>query len=169
MRLMKKNENGATLGYMMQSGAGSTSLKLSYTRQVYKPQWSYGFQGNTRVYIGKNSKGYRLGNRYDASVWIAKSWMPTLSSSLRVSGISTGKVDGQHKDITLMQSGMNPALNSSNTGGSEINISVGINAVIPQLASIKPSLEYVLQLYQNVNGIQLVKEPFWTFGVSKSF
>ena len=165
----KTNNNNMTLGYGMQNGSGTIDLINSATLLNYQQAFSAGTQLSTVYRLGKNKKHYRLGHQLKISTWIAKPWNPFASSSIGLTYIANGKIDGNHSDIT--NTSMNPAMDAENSGNNSINLTVGLNIKLNPigLKNSRFSCEWLTPLQQNQNGAQMKRESFITFGYQQKF
>lgn len=155
------------LPYAMQLGSGTYDLLPGVTYNGHHSKYGWGAQYAATLRLGENSQDYTLGNKHQLSVWGSYSFAPSLSASLRVTGETEGKIDGQDSNIIAPVQTADP----DNYGGRRISTSLGLNAVVPTgvLAGHRFSAELTLPVYQNLNGPQLKRESAITFGWSKSF
>jgi hypothetical protein len=150
------------LPYPMQLGSGTWDLIPGLTYTGHHSDLSWGAQGVAVVRIDENDNDYTLGDRFHASGWVAKDWIPEFSSSLRVNGQWWGNIDGSDKKLPMLAPTMVPTADPDLRGGRRFDLLVG--------AAFKPSsgffkgqrvaLEYGQPVYQNLDGPQL--ETDWT-------
>ena len=160
------NDNDATLGYGMQLGSGTYDIKTGYTWTKQHQTYSIGAQLTALFRTDRNSKGYRLGNKGSASFWLAKPWNQALSSSLKLNYQTVGQVKGSHKDITIMQVGMNPVLNPSNSGHQIVTAGIGTNLLLSH--GLRLAAEYIMPLMQHQDGYQLETKNYLVLGLQKT-
>jgi hypothetical protein len=61
--------------------------------------------------------------------------------------------------------------NTDNYGGDRLSLSYGLNAYVPdgRLQGHRFALEYTLPLHQDLNGVQLEREPYLSAGWQLAF
>ena len=155
-----------TLGYGMQLGSGTYDLLGGLTYLKKLNTFSYGLQGTVVKRIGENSKDYSLGDMYKINSWIAKPFNDKCSSlSLGLEGVFLEKIDGSHKDITIMSF----AQDKESSGYKRINLSAGFNHVIKSMNNIRIAFEFSMPVYNDVNSVQLEKDYSTILGLQYSF
>ena len=159
-------DNGSTLGYGMQLGSGTYDIKTAYTYTQFFDQYSVGFQAHYLARTGSNNQGYRLGNQGTVSVWLAKPWNHTLSSSIQLKYATIGKIEGTHDGITAMRSSMDPVLDASNSGGQYISAGLGSNLLLTN--GLRLAAEYAVPIKQYWTGYQLRLQNVLTVGLQQS-
>lgn len=155
------------LPYAMQLGSGTYDLLPGITYTGKNDQYGWGAQYNATLRLGENDASYTLGNKQQLSVWGSYSFTPAVSASLRITGETEGKIDGQDARIVAPVQTADP----DNYGGRRISTSLGLNAVVPKgaLAGHRFSAELTLPVYQNLNGPQMKRDSAVVLGWSKSF
>ncbi|MBB3047875.1 hypothetical protein FHR99_002141 [Litorivivens lipolytica] len=158
----------AKLPYGMQLGSGSLDLLPGITWQAYQGAYNWGAQLSAVLPMERNDNDYRLGNSAALTVWLARKATDFLSYSLRLTGESQGKIDGERDDLNPM---MVTTADTDNYGGDRLSLSYGLNAYIPDgaLRGHRFALEYTLPLHQDLNGVQLEREPYFTAGWQLAF
>lgn len=153
----------AKLPYGMQLGSGSFDLRPGLTYQAYSANYNWGAQALATIRTDNNDNGYRLGNRYEANVWIARSWMSSLSSSLRLSHTSWGNIKGSDPDLNPM---MVPTADTNAQGGERSDLAIGVNYLFEQgaLKGQRLALEYSVPVYQELDGPQMEMQKSITLG-----
>lgn len=158
----------AKLPYSMQLGSGSYDLLPGITYQSYVGAYNWGAQLSATLPTGRNDNDYRLGNTAVLTSWISRHVNKAFAYSLRATIESQGKIDGRRSDL-------NPAMvttaDTDNYGGDRMSLSWGINSYIPAgaLKGHRFALEFTLPVYQNLNGIQLEREPHLSAGWQLAF
>ncbi len=158
----------AKLPYGMQLGSGSYDLLPGVTYQAYLGAYNLGAQLTAVLPTGRNDNDYRLGNSAALSAWVTRHASEAFAYSLRVTAESQGKIDGRRSDL-------NPAMvttaDADNYGGDSVSLSWGINSYIPSgaLQGHRLALEFTLPVYQQLNGIQLEREPCLSAGWQLAF
>lgn len=155
------------LPYAMQLGSGTYDLMPGITYTGRSKAYSWGSQYMATFRLGDNSQDYSLGNKHEVTAWGAYSWLPSLSTSLRVTAETESEIDGIDSQIVAPVQTADP----DNYGGERVALSLGMNYVIPAgaLAGNRLSVEGTLPVYQNLNGPQLERDNMVVIGWSKSF
>jgi Putative MetA-pathway of phenol degradation len=78
--------DGMRLEYCMQVGSGTFSLLPGFAYLGQAAPWGWGADFNFNVRLGRNGNGYRLGNAYTVSSWIARQLATWVSVSVGLSG-----------------------------------------------------------------------------------
>jgi hypothetical protein len=140
--------------YMMQMGSGTYDFMPGLTYLLKANKVSFSAQITTLLRPFLNSLHFGYGNEYTLNIWGAYKWLPWISTSLRLEGLSVATMSG--KDATLY-AGMEPSANSMNYGGHYVNSYFGFNFYLNRgwLKNNRLSVEYGMPLYQNINGIQM--------------
>ncbi|MBI1362396.1 MAG: transporter [Proteobacteria bacterium] len=163
----KTGTTGARLAYPMQLGSGTYDAIASLTYSGHTADWSWGAQGATTLRTGDNDNGYRLGNIYSATGWLARPVTENVSLSGRLLGTYTGQINGRDSALTPM---MMPAANTINSGGTMVDAGFGVNFLMPATAKgHRLSLEVTVPMYRNLQGTQLEKDYAVTLGWQKTF
>ncbi|MGJ8694846.1 MAG: transporter [Verrucomicrobiaceae bacterium] len=152
------------LPYPMQLGSGSWGIAPSLTYTGHFDDWSYGIQGSAKLLIDENDQGYRLGNRFEATSWIAKPLTGNFSTSLRATFSDWGDIHGTDAFIA----GPVPTANPSLRAGSKFDLSAGLN-FLTSSADLRAGLEIGKTLWQDLNGPQLGSDYWVTLGVQLSW
>jgi hypothetical protein len=142
------------LPYPMQLGSGTYDLLPGITYSGQSRRYSWGGQVIGTVRTGRNNKGYRLGNRLDATAWGARRWTSWVSTSLRLAWGSWGNIDG---DDDALNPRVVPSADPKRRGGSRLDGLVGVNFVVPKgpLRNHRFAVEAGWPLYQWLDGPQL--------------
>jgi len=74
------------LEYPMQLGSGTYSLLPGITYLGQTAHWGWGAEFIPTLRLGRNSNGYRLGNRYQSSIWVARELTRSVTLSARANG-----------------------------------------------------------------------------------
>jgi hypothetical protein len=154
------------LPYAMQLGSGTFDPIIGITYFEQEGEYSWGAQANAKFRLGKNDEGYRLGDRYSATSWVAKNLTDWASVSARLEAEHQGDISGADNN-TIGLINMAPTFDPGNIGGETINIGVGFNLYQPDegpLQGHRLAVEYLTPLYQNLNGVQMELQHQITFG-----
>ncbi|MGB0908949.1 MAG: hypothetical protein ACPGYT_01185 [Nitrospirales bacterium] len=161
------------LPYTMQIGSGTWDVLLgavyqgstgplasTYTKPFGSFSWSLRVLGKIRT--GRNSRGYRLGNRQISTVSVTAHPSPRFQPFIRLNTEISGKIRGTD-DAFPGPIFPTPAANPNNFGGEKISLSGGTTigfSAIPKgtvfdlLREHKISIEYGQPVYQSLNGPQ---------------
>jgi len=159
------------LGYRMQLGSGTWDIQAGATYLGQNDTLSWGAQALGTVRTGENDNDYTLGDRFDATAWVAKPVAPWASVSLRVSYENWDDIDGENPDITTMMKNMNPAADPDKQGGQRLNAYIGLNlmATSGALKGHRLALEYSEPVSQDLDGPQLEVDSQITLGWQNAF
>ncbi|AFY52946.1 hypothetical protein Riv7116_0342 [Rivularia sp. PCC 7116] len=156
------------LPYPMQIGSGTFDLLPGITYLGQSGKGSWGAQALTTLRLGKNDNGYRLGNKYQLSGWIARNWTDWLSTSLRLTGKTWGDIDGADDRLNPM---MIPTADPDLRNGTQINLGFGVNLYAPEgnLKGSRLAMEFELPILRDLDGPQLETDWQLTLGLQSSF
>ncbi|MBV6623580.1 MAG: transporter [Rivularia sp. (in: Bacteria)] len=156
------------LPYPMQIGSGTFDLLPGITYLGQSGKGSWGAQALTTLRLGKNDNGYRLGNKYQLTGWIARNWTDWLSTSLRLTGKTWGDIDGADDRLNPM---MIPTADPNLRSGTQINLGFGVNLYAPEgnLQGSRLAMEFELPILRDLDGPQLETDWQFTLGLQSSF
>lgn len=115
--------NGMRLEYPMQLGSGTVSLLPGFTYLGQALPWGWGADFKSTVRLGRNDNGYRLGNRYEPSIWVARQLTNWISLSVGASGEIWENVRGSDPELDPMDE---PTKDTQLQGGKRLNATFGI-------------------------------------------
>ena len=146
--------DGDRMEYPMQSGSGSYSLLpgLLYLGQVMP--WSWGAQVNSTVRLGQNEHAYRLGDRVETRLWLARELTPLMSVSVAAGDESWGNIRGADVSLDPLDE---PTKDPTRQGGTQLNTLIGV-VIHPQHGVFKGQqllIEADVPYRQSLNGPQL--------------
>ena len=155
------------LPYPMQTGTGTYDFTpaLTYFDRHRKVGW--GAQASARIPLGENSEGYKRGDTFAATAWMAYEPAYWISFSGRLKAESKGSIEGQDAVIIAPVQTANP----DNHGGETLDLLLGIN-LAGQTGALKGhrlALEYGVPLSRDLNGPQLETDSTLTLGWQKAF
>lgn len=156
------------LPYPMQLGSGTFDPLIGLTYWNKIDRWSWGVQAGAVLRFGKNDEGYRLGNEYYATPWIARNLADYASVSFRLDGKTWGNIKGEDDELNPM---MVPTARTDLRGGERIDALIGLNLYKPggTLAGNRLAVEFGLPVYQNLDGPQLETDYRLTLGWQNTF
>jgi hypothetical protein len=154
------------VGYGMQLGSGTWDFHPAITYLGQTENYSYGAQLGGVLRIDDNDQGYTLGNRLDATVWVARKINDSLSASVKIDHTCQEEVDGTHKGISNMQRNMTPAKDPDHQGRDLTSLGLGLNYYFKSgsLKGHRIAAEWDSPIHQKVNGVQLEQDSIWTVG-----
>ena len=139
----------AKLPYAMQLGSGTFDVTIGGTLKGSGRSISWGLQQLNTIRTGTNSESYRFGNLSELHSWLAFGCSDRLSTSLRVSASSEGRIEGADPELNPV---MVTTANTNNYGGELIRGAAGANVLLAR-DQLVLGLEVGIPLYQNYNGI----------------
>jgi hypothetical protein len=156
------------LEYFMQLGSGTYDLMPGLTYFGDHGRWSWGAQTIETVRLGRNDRGYSLGDEYRVSAWTSYGFTDWFAPSVRLDG-------RWWEDI----SGKDPALNANHTpeartdlrGGRRLDVLFGLNFYAPKgfLKGSRLMIEGGIPIYQHLDGPQLGTAWMLSVGASYAF
>ena len=156
------------LPYPMQLGSGSTDVipGLTYFGDSEGLSWGGQLLGTVRLHENRND--YRLGNRVDASAWLARPWTSWLSTSLRLSWSWWGNIEG--RDLR-QNPNMVPTADPDRRAGTRIDVLPGINLLVPlgPLGAQRFAIEATLPVFEHLDGPQLETDWRLVVGWQKAY
>lgn len=142
------------LPYPMQLGSGTFDLLPGLTYNGQTDNWSWGSQLLGTVRLGRNDRGYSLGERGQLTAWGARKWTRWLSTSVRLNGQVWGDIDGE-------DDALNPALvptaDPRRRAGERIDFLAGVNIYGREswYRGQRVAVEFGFPIYQALDGPQL--------------
>ncbi len=155
------------LPYPMQLGSGTFDLEPGVTYNGRSDRFSWGAQYRATLRTGTNDEGYSLGDVHQATAWSQYGPAPWIAFSLRAAFRTQETIDGIDPAIVAPVQTANPDFQ----GGERIDVGFGVN-LAGQHGYIKGhrlALEFVLPVYQDLNGPQLETDWSVTAGWQKAF
>lgn len=146
------HNNVYNLPYNMQFGSGTYDPIIGATYNGSSQDWSWGAQTLNTIRLGKNDNGYRLGNKYTATTWIAHNITDFAGLSFRLDGEAWDDVSGRDARLPLTAiAGANP----NELAGERIMANIGLNVLGSKMLSAhRLSAEFGLPVYQRYSGPQ---------------
>lgn len=143
------------LPYQMQFGSGTYDPIIGATYVGESSEWSWGAQTMNYIRLGENDNGYRQGNKYNATVWLARNMNDVASLSLRLAGERWDTVSGRDISLPLTTiAGANP----DELAGERVMAHVGFNllgnASQGVLRGKRLAAEFGMPVYQRFSGPQ---------------
>lgn len=115
--------DGFQLEYPMQLGSGTFSLLpgLAYIGQCLP--WGWGADFKSTIQLGTNDQDYRLGNRYQPSIWIARRLANWVSVSVGGTGEIWENVHGADRRLFISDQ---PTNDPNRQGGTRLDAILGL-------------------------------------------
>jgi hypothetical protein len=161
----RRNHDGSYVHYMMQGGSGTWDLNPSMTAHGANEHFSWGAQA---AYLfraeERNRAGFRFGERFTATAWLAKPLAPQLSLSTRLVWSDEGQIEGHYNGAHGHAA---PPDRQRNYGGQRLEAGIGFNAIAGKRVRIGGEL--AVPLYQDLNGIQVPRRFAFSVGASAMF
>lgn len=139
------------LPYPMQLGHASWGIAPSLTYTQHLKTWSYGLQARAKILLDDNSEGYRLGDRFETSAWIAAPVTSDIAASLRLNYSNWGNISGSDPQIAGLPV---PTARENLRGGERIDAFAGLSYTFPNTHT-RLGLEIGKTLWQDLDGPQL--------------
>jgi len=161
----RKNASGNFVHYMMQGGSGTWDLIPSFTLSGGGETLRWGAQARYRFRAeDRNKSGFRFGDRFDASAWLAKPLSPAAALTARLAYSDEGRIEGHYNGPHGHAS---PPDLQENYGGQVIQAGLGANVVVG--GNLRIGAEATVPLYQNLNGIQSPRRFGVNLNLSRMF
>ena len=141
------------LPFAMQGGSGSPDILAGGTFQAQNDVASVGFQFNSVIRFMDNWADYRLGNRYDVSIWGAYNLSDWVSFSMRGFFEHWNRIEGFESRTNGAE---DPLANSFAQGGERVVIPFGFNLYLREgnAAGHRLSVELYYTVHEDLNGPQ---------------
>jgi hypothetical protein len=156
------------LPYPMQLGSGTWDLLPGITYTGKTDAWSWGAQALATIRTGTNNKGYRLGNRWEATGWVARKWLPWLSTSLRLDYEDWSNI---HGDDDGLNPRVVPTADPNLRAGRRLDVLAGVNFLVTGgfLKGNRFAVEFGRPVWQHLDGPQLETDWLVTAGWQLAF
>jgi len=169
MDVTPASEPGETqLPYPMQVSSGTFDILPGITYLFQIDRTSLGAQVSGILRTGENDRNYRLGHQGQVTFWTAYQITNWLSTSIRLTGITRGEIDGEDETYAMaVMNNMVPTVSPENFGGNFFNVGGGINFYVPggMFKDLRFGIEYEVPLVQDLNGPQMELQQTLTVGV----
>lgn len=156
------------LPYPMQLGSGTYDLRPSVTYVYQIDRWSWGNQLAGVVRLGRNGNGYTLGDRFEATSWLAYTPAAWVSVSGRLAYSHWGNIDGRDDGLNPM---MVPTARTDLREGERLDLMFGVNLHGHDgwLAGHRLAVEVGFPVHQYLDGPQLETDLLLTAGWQYAF
>ena len=146
------------VSYPMQLGSGTYDLIPAVTYKGSSEKFGWGAQANYVLRLSDNSNDYTLGDKFEVFGWGKYVVSPAFLVSSKLTFTDWGKIDGRDPNINPQ---MSPAGDPAATGGTRIDLSLGINGFIGSGHSL--GFEFARPVYQDLNGPQMETDWILSF------
>jgi len=165
---INKKHNNTRLAYPMQIGSGSYELRPGISYSGYEDNFSYGGQVNGVFRLNSNDNGYKLGDSYNITSWIARKLSNSFSISTRLDYNKNEAIEGF--DSTLNPN-MMPGANNSIQDRERLDLLFGVNFMMPSgfLKGNRLAVEFGKPIYERVDGPLLKNNYKVTIGWQNTF
>ena len=165
---INKKYNGARLPYGMQIGSGSYEFLPGLSLSGEGDGFSYGMQINGVFRLDGNENGYKLGDEYNITSWIAKNLNENLSISSRLDYNKNEAVEGKDSSLNIA---MTPLADPSLQDREKLDLLFGVNFIVSRgvLSGNRIALEFGRTIYQKIAGPNLGNDYKFVIGWQKSF
>jgi len=150
----ERDPEGERMEYPMQTGSGTFSLLPGFTYLGQALPWGWGADFGSTLRIGRNDVGYRLGNRYQLGVSVARELTNWVSLSLGARGEYWENISGEDP---LLDPTTEPTKDTNLQGGKRISALFGIT-FHPQEGLLKGQhihIQAEVPVVQSLDGPQL--------------
>lgn len=164
------NMSNVHLPYGMQIGSGSHEARPALTLLGQSADWSWGAQAGAALALDDNSQGYRLGDRYQLTGWVAHRASDALSVSLLLRQHWWGEIRGRDRDLATSPA-LNPAADPDLRDGRRLDAGFGINLLgrAGGLKGHRLAVEYLVPIEQRLDGPQMETDRSVMIGWQKAF
>jgi hypothetical protein len=150
----ERDPEGERMEYPMQTGSGTFSLLPGFTYLGQALPWGWGADFGSTVRLGQNDVGYRLGNRYQLGVSIARELANWVSLSAGARGELWENISGSDP---LLDPTTEPTKDTNLQGGKRLSALFGIT-FHPQKGLLKGQhihIQAEVPVVQSLDGPQL--------------
>jgi len=163
---INEEDNGSKLPYGMQLGSGSYGLNLIATYVRTKDSWSFGSQISMTTYLNENTNDYKIGNKYQTSLWLTKSFNNQIGTSVRLTQDNKDPISSNEDSVSTMSTSFNP----KEQHGTRRVAFLGLDYTNSSfLTGHRIALEYGIPVGFNLAGYQLKSDKMLTLGWQKTF
>jgi len=161
MPMMNTNAN-MQAPYTMQLGSGTFDLVPAVTYSKGMGKWNWGGQASYTLRTGTNDNDYTLGDKLEIMGWGKYAVKPNLTLSGRLNILDWGNIDGFDSKIPLMMRMMAPTSDPANSGGTRIDLLVGVSGHFNKNHML--SFEFGVPVQQDLDGVQLETDTLISLG-----
>ncbi|MFT5240105.1 MAG: hypothetical protein ACI9OU_001033 [Candidatus Promineifilaceae bacterium] len=154
------------LPYTMQVGSGTFDLLSGISYSAGSTAMSWGTQFNWTQRLGRNGRGYSLGDRYLISAWMRRACTQWVDVSLKGAFQSWDDIDGSDPDLNPT---IAPVANPNIQGGTRSSIFLGAQLKLPgeRFKGQTIEIELGLPVHEDLNGPQPGQDRLVSIGWRK--
>lgn len=162
--------NQVRLPFPMQIGSGTYDFLPGLTYNGKEGAWSWGAQARGEIRLNENHAGYRLGNEYGLTGWVARSFGHYVSGSVRLEWQHNLNIRGR-EDSPSVNPLVVPTADPGRRAARRLDLLFGINFVPPWMAvdGLRIAVEAGLPVYQYLDGPAIETDVLGTVGVQYAF
>ncbi|MFK7896748.1 MAG: transporter [Myxococcota bacterium] len=165
--------NQVRIPYPMQIGSGTYDFlpALTYNgNSGHDGVWSWGGQARGEIRMNENHAGYRLGDEYALTGWLARTFTRQVSGSLRLEWQHNLNVRGREESPSVNPA-IIPTADPDRRAVQRLDLLFGVNFVPPwvQVEGLRLAVEAGLPIYQHLDGPGLETDVIATAGVQYAF
>ncbi|MFY9655196.1 MAG: ShlB/FhaC/HecB family hemolysin secretion/activation protein [Methylocystis sp.] len=139
--------------YGMETGTGTFDLMPGIAYKGVLNDWSWGLSYRARLPLAPNREGYAWGDLHEFNAWGGYSWIPGLTTTLRLVGTLQGSIIGHDPQVV----GKVQTANPNSYGGQRVGIFGGATILGSLIGT--PAFEFGVEagvpVYQDLNGPQM--------------
>jgi hypothetical protein len=161
--------NSTRLPYSMQIGSGSYEALPGLLYKISADHYSFGTQANAVLRLDTNTKGYKLGDKYNVTSWVARNLNENISVSTRLDYQIFEAIEGL--DQSISNTAMIASRDTSLYDGRRLDLSFGVNYLFNEgfLQDNRLAIELGTPIYQRLDGLQMEVDYKLTVGWQKIF
>lgn len=155
--ISQRDSEGERMEYPMQTGSGTYAFLPGLTYLGQALPWGWAADINSTLRFGQNDVGYRLGNRYQSSVSVARQFNGSVSASLGIRGEWWNNIHGADP---LLDPTSEPTKDPNLQGGKRLSALFGVT-IHPQSGILAGQHFHTLvdlPIMQSLDGPQLKKK-----------
>jgi len=138
--------------YGMQEGSGSVAAMPGITYKGFLGPWSWGLSYRAWLPFDKNVDGWRFGNLNALTAWGGYSWLPGVTTTIRLGWVNQDHIHGYSAAILGYAEGNVPQFNGGNWV--DLNFGASISGEYFGVPRMTLQAEVGVPVYQCLNGPQ---------------
>lgn len=160
----EKDDDGNRLSYPMQLGSGTWDVLTGFTLNQEFGDINVGWHTLGTFRTGESKNGYRLGHKFETSVWLGYAFNETLKGTGKLAITNIGSIHGEDETLSPVHSGINSdhmhadALNTTQVGGTQVDASLGLTK---QFGMFNIGVEAGAPIVKRYSGY-VMSQAWWT-------
>jgi hypothetical protein len=138
--------------YGLQEGSGSVAAMPGITYKGFLGPWSWGLSYRAWIPFDNNSDGWRFGNLNAVTGWAGYSWLPGVTTTLRLGWVNQDHIHGSSEAILGYAEGNVPQYYGGNWV--DLNFGASVSGRYFGIPKMTIQAEVGVPLYQCLNGPQ---------------